>query len=268
MKAETIVDAFNIINTESLKVISSWRLGQRKIMDKINANGVHDVVTEVDISIEELATSICNELLPEIKVFGEENFKHDFSITDQPLYIVIDPIDGTKEFVKGTSDWSISICAVENGIPIISSIFMPDRNEVFTTIKGQGVNLNNRKITNFDSISKSIAVSPRQLSDNLILEKINLTGYVPIEVSALTPKICAILRGDVSSAVYFKQDGQSASLWDYAASVLLIKEFGGKITSLTGSELPFAGSNVIHKDGWLASNDLDAHKKLLLCLNR
>lgn len=263
------LESFKRINSEALEIIGRWRNSHKNVIDKINANGTHDVVTEVDIAIEELTNKICQEFTPGIKVFGEESFKQDFSTTTDPFYIVVDPIDGTKEFVNGSIDWSISICAVENGTPVVASIYMPDRNEVFTALKSLGIKLNGIPlIKGKDGINKKIAVSPRQIGNEVISEMIMATGYEPIKIPALTPKVCAILRGDVSAAVYFKQDGQSATLWDYAASVLLINEFGGKISSLTGQDLPFIGSKIIHKDGWVAINDLNEHSKLLLSLNR
>ncbi|PIY72445.1 hypothetical protein COY87_00950 [Candidatus Roizmanbacteria bacterium CG_4_10_14_0_8_um_filter_33_9] len=261
------LEAFKIINTGALEIVNKWRAGQKNVLDKVNANGVHDVVTEVDLAIEELTSKISKEFIPGVRIFGEENFRQDFSVTTEPFYIVIDPIDGTKEFVKGSTDWSISICAVENGIPVVSSVFMPDRNEVFTAIKGEGTKLNDRLLMVNGNAPSEIAVSPRQIKDENIAKRILTSAHKPIEVPALTPKICAILRGDVSAAVYFSQKGQSASLWDYAASVLLINEFGGKITSLTGKKLPFIGSEVIYKEGWLATNDPIRHSELLLCLS-
>ncbi len=261
------LEAFKTINSEALKIVTKWRAGQKSVLDKVNANGVHDVVTEVDLAIEELAGKVSGDLIPGIKVFGEESFKNDFSITKELFYIVIDPIDGTKEFIKGTPDWSISICAVENGIPVVSSIFMPDRDEVFTAVKGYGTKLNDRLLVPKRNAPSEIAVSPRQIKNENITQRILASGYKPIEVPALTPKICAILRGDVLAATYFKQEGQSASLWDYAASVLLIRELDGNITSLTGGDLPFVGSNVIHKEGWLATNNTIKHPELLLCLS-
>lgn len=258
-----ILGAFEIINSEAVKIVSSWRSGRRDVLNKTNANGSLDVITEVDLDIERLAGEVFGRIIPGTKMFGEENFKQDFSVTEGPLYIVVDPIDGTKEFIKGNDEWSISICVVEHGLPTASSIFMPDRNEVFVATKAGGVRLNGRPLIRKEIRVQKIAVSPRQIKSTNVLEKIKATGYEPIEVSAFTPKICAILRGDVAAAAYFKQTGQSASLWDYAASILTIEEFGGQITSLTGDKLPFMGCNVIHTEGWLATSCHEEHAELL-----
>lgn len=262
----SILDSLRRINSESLNIVSDWRSSQKRILDKVNANGVHDVVTEVDLAIEELTKKILEETIPGVQVFGEESFKQDFSITNDSFYIVVDPIDGTKEFIKGSSDWSISICAVKNGTPVVASVYMPDRNELFTCIKGSGVKINDSPLVKTQNNIHKIAVSPRQIKDASVSEIIASSGYHPVEIPALTPKICSLLRGEVSSAVYFKQDGQSTSLWDYAASVLLVSEYGGKMLSLSGSVLPFSGEEVVHRDGWLATDSSEKHKDLLACL--
>lgn len=260
--SELILASFNEINQAATSVINQWRLGQKEIIDKVNVNGTHDVVTDVDIAIENITNETFSGTVP---VFGEESFRSDLSLLEESLYIVVDPIDGTKEFVKGSDEWSISLCAVQNGVPIVASIFMPDKRQHFTAVRGKGLKLNGSILQPSDSARRSIAVSPRQIKDPKIIEHITRTGLNPLEISALTPKICALLRGEVHSAVYFPQQGQSASLWDYAAGVLLIQESGGKITSLCGSELPFRGNGIIHKKGWLATRNLD-HAHLLACL--
>lgn len=261
-----LLNSFKAINRQSLAIISSWRAKHGTALDKINANGVHDVVTEVDIAIEELTKQTVVRSIPGIKVFGEENFKNDFTATNEPLYVVVDPIDGTKEFVKGTQDWSISICAVENGIPVVASVFLPDKGELFTAIRGNGIYLNETLLTPAQERKRLIGVSPRQIQEEAFKSKIERVGLQPKHISALTPKICSILRGDIDAAIYFEQDGVSAALWDYAAVHLLIHENGGRMTSLYGSELPFSGNDVIHTKGWLATSGSVDHNELLTCL--
>lgn len=260
---DLILSRFNEVNVEAINIIRQWRAGQKRVLDKVNANGAHDVVTDVDITIESLTRQTFADTIP---VFGEEGFNNDAYVVEKPLYIVVDPIDGTKEFAKGSNEWSISLCAVQNGVPIVASIFMPDKGECFTAIKNKGVRLNGLPLKSQQANNGKIAVSPRQIKDPVFGESIRGTGLVAAEVSALTPKICAILRGEVQSAVYFPQDGQSAALWDYAAGVLLVQEFGGRISSLCGADLPFRGADIIHKKGWLATREID-HTQLLACLN-
>jgi len=260
-----IESKFCEINLQALEIVKMWRDGDHRINSKINANGKQDVVTDADNAIQDFTTRLFDGLLP---VFGEESFKNDFSITYEPLYVVIDPIDGTREFARGEDNWSISLCAVENGKPVVASLFMPDKNELYTATVGSGVYLNGIPFRNPHELPETnkTAISPRQAVNPEFSQLILDSGLSAVCIPALTPKICALLRGDVDSSVYFPQLGQSASLWDYAASVLLVQEIGGRMTSLCGNDLPFSGSDIIHKRGWLATRSNDSHSRLLTCL--
>jgi 3'-phosphoadenosine 5'-phosphosulfate (PAPS) 3'-phosphatase len=110
---------------------------------------------------------------------------------------------------------------------------------------------------------RRIAVSPRQIQIPEFKSKIQKSGLKPVSVSTLTIKIVSILMGKVDAGIYFPQKGKSANVWDYAAAILLLEEFGGKMTSLDGSTMPFGGQKIIHRDGWLATNQFINHDELL-----
>src|SRR5258708_30566301 len=173
-----------------------------------------DVVTEVDHAIEKITIDTLSKMAPDVRVLGEEGFERDFSITLASQYFVVDPIDGTKEFVKGNSEWSISLCLVEDAEPTVALICMPDRKLTFTAIRGMGVELNGVPLqVRIKDDRKKIGVSPRQIQDIAFKKAVEEASFVPVEISALTPKICALLEGDVDGSVYFPQYGQSAALW-------------------------------------------------------
>jgi myo-inositol-1(or 4)-monophosphatase len=238
-----------------------WREGPREVVEKININGQRDVVTRVDIAIEALAHSVLGLRMP---VYGEET--SDFAITDNHgLYAVIDPIDGTKELLNESAEWSISIAIMDAGVPIVASIYMPDRNEHYLAIKGLGLTLNGEQITRKNQGIGRIAVSPRQYLDPMLSQKIVDIGHTAYPTPALTPKICAILRGDVDAAVYLPHNNRSASaaIWDYAAAPLLLSEIGGRISSCDGTDLPLDLQTINHHAGWVASSSNSTHATLL-----
>lgn len=134
-----------------------------------------------------------------------------------------------------------------------------------STYKGMGVSHNNEIISpkKHRKEARRIAVSPRQIQIPEFKLRIKQSGFKPIPVSTLTIKIVSILLGRVDAGVYFPQEGKSANIWDYAAALLLLKEFGGKITSLDGSVMPFNDQGIVHKNGWLASSYFCNHDELL-----
>jgi 3'-phosphoadenosine 5'-phosphosulfate (PAPS) 3'-phosphatase len=99
-----------------------------------------------------------------------------------------------------------------------------------------------------------IAVSPNQISSKQfkgILDK-NFLNFTTIP--HFTPKILAIINGEVNAAIYLPQTGKYASLWDYAAASLVLHELGGKLKSMSGKDMNFSGNRVIHTDGWIATD--------------
>ena len=146
---------------------------------------------------------------------------------------------------------------------------MPQCNLRFSACKGLGVICNGEVISpkKHDVRMTRIAVSPRQIHVPEFKARIQRSGFMPVPVSTLTVKIVSILLGKVDAGVYFPQEGKSANIWDYAAAILLLEEFGGKMTSLDGSPMPFNGQKMIHRGGWLATNCSCDHNELLRLLS-
>jgi len=144
-------------------------------------------------------------------------------------------------------------------------LFMPQDNLRLSACRGEGVICNGEILTKKTQSTdiRKIAVSPRQIQIPEFKSKIQRSGLKPVPVSTLTIKIVSILMGKVDAGIYFSQEGKSANVWDYAAAILLLEEFGGKMTSLDGSAMPFGGQRIIHKEGWLATNSSCDHDELL-----
>lgn len=264
---EELRDKFALVGKQAKEMIDLWRGGSKDIIEKVNVNGLTDVVTQVEREIEILTASAVQELIPGTPLLGEESFHDNYHITEADTFVVIDPVDGTRQFISGSDEWSISICAVNKGQPVVGMVYMPDKNELYMATKGKGVLLNDIPLNDFYSSRTqpppTIAVSPRQIREENYGHKVLNTGLTPIGVASLTPKIGALLRGESQAAVYFPQAGQSASLWDYAAAYFLLEEAGGKMTSLTGEPLPFKGEGIIHREGWLAVANAKDYQRYL-----
>lgn len=244
--------------------------GRVSVYSKNNVDRQEEVVTEVDRAVECFITKSLETTAPNIPVIGEEGFNGDFGLFSVPQYFVVDPIDGTARFAEGGSDWAISLALVENHSPTIGVLYMPARCRMFKACLGGGVSLNNRLCPNRGDVEQSgkIGVSPRQMGIQELRSKIADTGLVPKAISSLTPKIGAIISGEIDAAVYFPQAGKSAKVWDYAAVYLMINEFGGKMCSLKVPHLclPFSGEGTIHKSGWVATGSLELYEKIAACL--
>lgn len=250
-------------------VLETYFSFERQVMAtasfKTGASGSKEIVTEVDKEVEEICIKFLSSFFPEIPVLAEEHYEKGNTLPNEGWVFIIDPIDGTAEFSKGSHEWSISFSAVRNLKSFVGMLFMPQDNLRLSARRGEGVICNGEVLpakTQSGDIRK-IAVSPRQIQVSEFMSKIQKSGLKPVPVSTLTIKIVSILMGKVDAGIYFPQEGKSANIWDYAAAILLLEEFGGKMTSLDGSTMPFGGQRIIHREGWLATNSFCDHDELL-----
>lgn len=250
-------------------VLETYFSFERQIMAtasfKTGASGSKEIVTEVDKEVEEICIKFLSSFFPKISVLAEEHYKREDTLPREGWVFIIDPIDGTAEFSKGSHEWSISLSAVNNLNPCVGMLLMPQDNLRFSACKGDGVTCNGKALLAKETSGskKKIAVSPRQVQIPEFRARIQRGELKPISVSTLTIKIVSILLGRADAGIYFPQEGKSANIWDYAAAILLLEEFGGKMTSLDGSPMPFNGQRIIHRDGWLATNGFCDHNELL-----
>jgi myo-inositol-1(or 4)-monophosphatase len=260
-----ILEAFHAL----ANVLETYFSFERQIMAtaffKTGANGSKEIVTEVDREVEEICIRFLSSFFPKIPVLAEEHYNKGDIIPHEGWVFIIDPIDGTSEFSRGSHEWSISLSAVNNLSSQVGMLLMPQDNLRFSACRGIGVICNGKELVAKEPIGNKnkIAVSPRQIQISEFKTRIKKSGLKPIPVSTLTIKIVSILLERTEAGMYFPQDGKSANIWDYAAAILLLEEFGGKMTSLDGSPMPFSKRKIIHKDGWLATNGFCNHDELL-----
>lgn len=250
-------------------VLEAYFSFERQVMAtasfKTGANGSEEIVTEVDKEVEEICIKFFSSFFPKIPVLAEEHYKKGDILPRKGWVFIIDPIDGTSEFSRGSHEWSISLSAIRNLIPRVGMLIMPQESLRFSACKGMGTACNGKTIfPKKQGISgKKIAVSPRQIQISEFKARIRRSKFKAIPISTLTIKIVSILMGRVDAGIYFPESGKSASIWDYAAAILLLEEFGGKMTSLDGLPMPIGQQRIIHKDGWLATKYFCDHNELL-----
>lgn len=263
-----ILEAFHALANVLETYFSFERQTMATAFFKTGANGSKEIVTEVDREVEEICIKFLSSFFPEIPVLAEEHYERGDVLPHSGWVFIIDPIDGTAEFSRGSNEWSVSLSAVNNLTPQVGMLLMPHEQLRLSACRGIGVTRNAKIIFPEKQVEgrKKIAVSPRQIQISEFKNRIQRSGLKSIPVSTLTIKIVSIILGRVDAGIYFPQEGKSANIWDYAAAILLLEEFGGKMTSLDGSAMPFGGRGIIHTDGWLATNRLCDHDELLRSL--
>lgn len=207
-----------------------------------------DYASEVDRLAEAEIIKELRRAQPDYTVLGEESGTLKGNRGPSRYTWVIDPLDGTSNYLRGVPHWCVSIALCEGPNPLHAVVFDPLRNELFTASKGAGAQLNGRKIR---------VAERRELSGTIIA-----TGFPPRERSRADAQLdCVkhlltlgedIRRGgsaalDLAYVASGRFDGYfeaGIKAWDIAAGVLLVREAGGKISDFRGAPL-----GPLHIDG-------------------
>ncbi|MFD0696870.1 inositol monophosphatase family protein [Paenibacillus sp. GCM10027628] len=221
----------------------------------------HDLVTEVDKGSEKLIRNLIMTHFPQHSFLGEEGVepgpeassKALQEVSDAEYLWIVDPIDGTTNFVHGFPFFSVSIALAHKGEIIVGVVYDPTRDELFVAEKGKGAYMHGKKTTvSLDGKLSESLVATGFPADRDGALPINLKGTL-----ALAPKV-RNLRSGGSAALHlayvaagrlsgFWEIGLSA--WDVAAGALLVQESGGKVTDTAGGPYQLAVRNVLATNG-------------------
>jgi len=203
--------------------------------EEVRMKGLADPVTEVDLASEQLIRGILKDAFPEHDFLGEEQgLQGD---RDGFLWIV-DPIDGTKNFIRGLPHFCVSVALVKDGVPIVGAVYEPNREEMYWALRGEGAFLNGHpvRVSNTATLSDAILISGFAQSS---WNRVDL--YKEMHGACL--ENCLTLRRTGSAALDLcyvaagRTDGYwqfGLSPWDVAAGILLVEEAGGRVIDIEG----------------------------------
>jgi myo-inositol-1(or 4)-monophosphatase len=216
--------------------------------------GRSELVTEIDLAVEQLLVDAIHERMPEAAILSEES-NPDPSALEHDACFVIDPIDGTEEFAAGRPGFGISIALFERGQPAAAVLDMPAHHWRFECAAGAGASLNGEEIrlSPVGVLAEArLAVSATQYRmDSLrpFWDGVGAAGLIP--TPAFTPKFAAVLAGECDAALYLPVRPHRTAIWDYAAAAQLLSAAGGWFGATDGTDLlearPFE-----YSDGWIA----------------
>ena len=207
----------------------------RALAGHIHHKNATDFVTEVDTGVQELMRRRLAEILPEARFMGEE--QDNSGLDTSGLVWILDPVDGTTNFIHRLGHSAISLALVAEGRGVLAIIFNPDTNELYTAIAGRGAKLNGREIH----------VSPTEkLAEGLIG-----VGTNPA-FRDLADRNFGIMRAVFDRCIDILDAYAECRLnpWDYAAGLLIVREAGGTVTDLRGgSPDMFTPSDIVAANG-------------------
>jgi myo-inositol-1(or 4)-monophosphatase len=198
-------------------------------------------VSEADIAVNELLRQRLSALVPEAGWLSEES-EDDPARLDAARVWIVDPIDGTRAFINGRPDWTISVALVQAGRPVVAALYAPVSGEFFRAAAGAGATCNGAPIaaTTGDAIAEARLAGPKGLLERLATVAPAFTVLPRIHSLAL--RLARVADGTLDAAF---ASGTSHD-WDLAAADLLVHEAGGALTTLGGTAPAYNGASTIH----------------------
>ena len=212
---------------------------------KVSAKRDKDFVTEVDKAAEEAIIGVLKAAYPDHAILAEESGASG----DSEHVWIIDPLDGTTNFIHGFPQYAVSIAQTQKGVLQHAVIYDPNRNELFTASKGAGAYLNERRIR----VSKRVKLN----------EVLVGTGF-PFRYFEHVDAYLGIFRDMMHKTAGVRRPGAAAldlawvaagridgfwelglSPWDMAAGALLITEAGGLVGDLAGVQTFLETGNIV-----------------------
>jgi myo-inositol-1(or 4)-monophosphatase len=225
----------------------------------VTSKGKNEFVSEVDRNAEQAIIEVLREKYPSHAILAEESGSH----AGNDYQWIIDPLDGTTNYLHGFPQFSISIALKVKGRLEVGVIYDPISEEMYTTSRGDGALLNDRKL---------------RVSNRKGLEGALIGTGIPYRDFRFTENYMGMLKDLIKDTAGIRRPGSAAldfayvaagrmdgfwelglAPWDFAAGVLLVREAGGMVTDIAGGERFLETGNVI-------AGSLKVHNAMLRCI--
>ncbi len=217
----------------------------------VGSKGSDNPVTSADLEADAAIKAILSPRFPDYGWLSEETADSGDRLKCRRVWIV-DPLDGTKEFIHGIDEFAVAIALAEDGVPVVGVTYNPIKREMYWAARGAGCHLGRRRVsvTRTRELSQARILASRseisrgeweELKDAVI---VNPTGSVAYKLA-----LVAAGAGDGT----FTRSPKSE--WDIASGAILIAEAGGRMTDIDGSEIRF-NQLLVTIHGLIASNSV------------
>ena len=254
----------------------------RMLKDKNNKSNIllnknnDDPVTLADLKVNELIIQKINLKYRDIdwEILSEENVKIDsisFDTRAEWMW-VLDPLDGTKDFIQGTSNYAMHLSLNYKQKPYIGIVLIPEKDELWfangekvwgETRDGSEIKPNLSKNKN---LKEMVLVTSKNHRNQTLQKLIQLVNFDDVIImGSIGCKIASIIRGESDIYICLSHSGESSPKdWDFSAPETILKGSGGAITNLDNEELTYGKSNFEQGGIIVASNNYLMHESICL----
>ncbi len=219
----------------------------------VRHKGSVDLVTEVDLACEAVITTILSKGAPGIPIVGEESAQPGAPLP--PSCWIVDPLDGTTNFVHGYPAYGVSIALQLDGALELGCVHDPLRGETFTAQRGRGAQCNGEPIR----VSEVAELDGALMVSGFPYDRRERAAYYLAFFQAFMERAQGVRRAgaaalDLCWLAAGRADGYwefGLKPWDIAAGALIIREAGGEVSGMLGEPLELAGARIVASNGRL-----------------
>ncbi len=226
---------------ESLEVLNKYVHHAGQVIFQMAAEGFktayktnEDPVTTADLKADSILKEGLMKDFHDTSWLSEET-RDDYSRLEKKLVWIVDPIDGTKEFVSRIPEYAVSVALVEHGQPVLATVYNPATEELFSAAAGQGAWLNGKII----NAEHTLTANPVLLASRSEIQRGEFKPFEPFAqirpCGSIAYKLALIAAGIADATFSLGPKNE----WDIAAGVLLVNESGGNVADRSGAPFTF-----------------------------
>ena len=232
-----------------------------------------DPVTLADLEVNELIINRINQTYQDTnwEILSEENFKIQSNYFNNVDWLwVLDPLDGTKDFIQGTQNYAMHLALNYKRRPYIGIVLIPEKDELWISYEekiwceNRDGNIRKQNMSETNILEKmTIVTSKNHRNQKLkdLIEKIHFKKT--IVMGSIGCKVASIIRGESDIYIALSLPGKTAPKdWDFAAPEAILKAAGGSITNIDNEELVYGSTDLKHSGIIIASNNKKNHKRI------
>ena len=274
-----LIDDLRIFSWEAADVLLFYSRiikNPEKKREIIQTENNEDPVTLADLKVNKLIISRIQEKYQKTnwEILSEENVKINPNNCDinKDWCWVLDPLDGTKDFIQGTGNYAMHLALNYKQKPYIGVVLIPEKDELWISKRDRlwcekrDGSISKPKISNRKLINEMTLVSSKNhRNDKLeqLIKKMNF--HKVIVMGSIGCKLASIVRGESDIYISISIPGRgSPKDWDFAAPEAVLNAAGGAITTIENKELIYGRENFEHPGIIVASNNKERHKNLCL----
>jgi 3'(2'), 5'-bisphosphate nucleotidase len=213
-------------------------------------------LTDADLNANRIIVDTLKLFYPDVPILTEEAVQDFKGVNGEGFYWLVDPLDGTKEFIKRNGEFTVNIALIEKGEPILGVVFAPEKKLLYRAFKNHGAykRIGDGELKRIHTAphrpgSTWIVAGSRSHGDEATLTWLKNLGDYKIIPMGSSLKMCVVAEG---LAHIYPRLGPT-SFWDTAAAHAILKEAGGEIKNLDGEILNYSNPSQVLNPFFIAS---------------